>query len=133
MALTETAEVQFVPRDRRGRMITAAIVGIGKFGGRELTTGSDLDLFVVYGDGVAGSRDDPGGTDGDEVVEAHVFYDHAVEGARLHPRRHHGSRRGLPRGSAAAPRLEGQRLCLETSTPSAVTTGNGRIPGSGRR
>ena len=72
------AEVYGVPRDRRGRMITAAIVGIGKFGGRELTTGSDLDLFVVYGDGVAGSmmtRTDGRG----EAVEAHVFYDRAVE------------------------------------------------------
>jgi glutamate-ammonia-ligase adenylyltransferase len=79
MALDEVAEQYGVPRDRRGRMITAAIVGIGKFGGRELTTGSDLDLFVVYGDGVAGSTDDPGKTDGREPVEAHVFYDRAVE------------------------------------------------------
>ncbi len=79
MALEETAEAYGVPRDRRGRMIAAAIVGIGKFGGRELTTGSDLDLFVVYGDGVAGSDDDPGRTDGAEAVEAHVFYDRAVE------------------------------------------------------
>jgi glutamate-ammonia-ligase adenylyltransferase len=46
-------------------------VGIGKFGGRELTTGSDLDLFVVY--------EQPGATDGAAPVEAHVFYDQAVE------------------------------------------------------
>jgi glutamate-ammonia-ligase adenylyltransferase len=60
-----------VPRDRSGRLIPAVIIGLGKFGGRELTTGSDLDLFVVYGgDGV---------TDGPEPVEAHVFYDRAVE------------------------------------------------------
>src|SRR6185436_21190942 len=77
MALEETAEAYGVPRDRRGRLIPAAIVGIGKFGGRELTTGSDLDLFVVYGDGVAGSQEDPGRTDGAEAVEAHVFYDRA--------------------------------------------------------
>jgi len=52
-------------------MIPAAIIGIGKFGGRELTTGSDLDLFVVYRS--------PGWTDGLAPVEAHVFYGRAVE------------------------------------------------------
>lgn len=60
-----------VPRDARGRLVPAAIIGLGKFGGRELTTGSDLDLFVVYGG--------DGTTDGPEPVEAHVFYDRAVE------------------------------------------------------
>jgi glutamate-ammonia-ligase adenylyltransferase len=40
------------------------IVGLGKLGGRELTAGSDLDLFVVYG-----AEDD--------VV--HAFYSGAVE------------------------------------------------------
>ncbi len=79
MALVEVVAQHGVPRDARGRMITAAIIGIGKFGGRELTTGSDLDVFVVYGDGVAGSPADPGQTDGPDPVEAHVFYDHAVE------------------------------------------------------
>jgi hypothetical protein len=44
---------------------------IGKFGGRELTTGSDLDLFVVY--------ERAGSTDGASPVEAHVFYDRVVE------------------------------------------------------
>ncbi len=29
--------------------VPAVIVGVGKLGGRELTAGSDLDLFVVYG------------------------------------------------------------------------------------
>src|SRR6266545_3608365 len=71
MALEETAAQYGVPRDAAGRMIPAAIIGIGKFGGRELTTGSDLDLFVVYG--CAGWTDGPG------PVEAHVFYGHAVE------------------------------------------------------
>jgi len=79
IALEEVVEQFGVPRSAGGRMITAAIVGIGKFGGRELTTGSDLDLFVVYGDGVAGSAADPGYTDGPGRVEAHVFYDRAVE------------------------------------------------------
>jgi glutamate-ammonia-ligase adenylyltransferase len=79
MALEEAAEQFGAPRSAGGGMIGAAIIGIGKFGGRELTTGSDLDLFVVYGDGVAGSAEDPGHTDGPERVEAHVFYDRAVE------------------------------------------------------
>jgi len=71
MALGETAETFGAPRDAAGRMITACVIGLGKFGGRELSTGSDLDLFVVYGGA--------GETDGSERVEAHVFYDRAVE------------------------------------------------------
>jgi len=71
LALEETAAQLGVPRDGAGRMIPAAIIGIGKFGGRELTTGSDLDLFVVYGGA--------GETDGPEAVEAHVFYGRVVE------------------------------------------------------
>jgi glutamate-ammonia-ligase adenylyltransferase len=72
LALEQTvAQHGGVPRDDRGRLVPAAIIGLGKFGGRELTTGSDLDLFVVYGGA--------GFTDGDPPVEAHVFYDHAVE------------------------------------------------------
>jgi glutamate-ammonia-ligase adenylyltransferase len=71
MALDETAAELGVPRDEAGRVIPAAIIGLGKFGGRELTTGSDLDLFVVYGG--------PGRTDGASPVEAHVFYGRAVE------------------------------------------------------
>lgn len=45
------------------RLSPAVIVGLGKFGGRELATGSDLDLFVVY--------------EGDD--DAHSFYDRVVE------------------------------------------------------
>src|SRR6266851_4999991 len=71
MALGETAEVFGVPRDAAGRLIPACIIGLGKFGGRELSTGSDLDLFVVYGGA--------GETDGFERVEAHMFYARAVE------------------------------------------------------
>ncbi|HUG37566.1 MAG TPA: bifunctional [glutamate--ammonia ligase]-adenylyl-L-tyrosine phosphorylase/[glutamate--ammonia-ligase] adenylyltransferase [Candidatus Limnocylindrales bacterium] len=71
LALDETAQAHGVPRDAKGRFIDAALVGLGKFGGRELTTGSDLDMFVIY----AG----PGETDGPEPGEAHVFYDRAVE------------------------------------------------------
>ncbi len=71
MALGRTVEAHGVPRDAEGRFVPAVIVGLGKFGGRELSTGSDLDLFVVY--------EGPGQTDGAESVEAHVFYDRAVE------------------------------------------------------
>jgi [glutamine synthetase] adenylyltransferase / [glutamine synthetase]-adenylyl-L-tyrosine phosphorylase len=45
--------------------VPAVIVGLGKLGGRELTAGSDLDLFVVYG-----AEDDD---------RAHAFYGAAVE------------------------------------------------------
>jgi glutamate-ammonia-ligase adenylyltransferase len=48
------------------------MVGLGKLGGRELTTGSDLDLFVIYGE-------DEAETDGAERVDAHTFYSGAVE------------------------------------------------------
>ena len=60
-----------MPRDARGRFIDAVIVGVGKFGGRELSTGSDLDLFVVF--------DADGMTDGPAPIEAAVFYHQAVE------------------------------------------------------
>jgi glutamate-ammonia-ligase adenylyltransferase len=72
MAVEDVAAQYGVPRDGAGHFIPAVIVGLGKFGGRELTTGSDLDLFVVYGRA--------GWTDGPERVEAHTFYDRAVEG-----------------------------------------------------
>ena len=71
MALEQVTSLYGVPRGADGRFIPAVIVGLGKFGGRELSTGSDLDLFVIY--------EGPGQTDGSESVEAHVFYDRAVE------------------------------------------------------
>jgi len=46
-------------------------VGLGKLGGRELVTGSDLDLFVVFGE--------DGKTDGADPVDAHWFYSLAAE------------------------------------------------------
>jgi len=60
-----------VPRDTSGRFVPAVIVGMGKLGGRELITGSDLDLFVVFGE--------DGETDGAERIDAHWFYSLAVE------------------------------------------------------
>jgi len=75
VALGTQVERHGVPRDAAGRSIPAVIVGVGKLGGRELTTGSDLDLFVVFdtpgpGDGM---------TDGAAPVDAHTFYSGAVE------------------------------------------------------
>jgi glutamate-ammonia-ligase adenylyltransferase len=75
MALGTQVERHGVPRDTRGRFIPAVIVGVGKLGGRELTTGSDLDLFVVFD--TPGPGDGP--TDGPTPVDAHTFYSGAVE------------------------------------------------------
>ena len=75
LALGAQAERHGVPRDDAGRFIAAVLVGVGKLGGRELTTGSDLDVFVVFD--APGSRD--GMTDGDTPVDAHTFYSGAVE------------------------------------------------------
>ena len=72
LALAAQAERYGVPRDPHGRFVSAAFVGLGKLGGRELTTGSDLDLFVVFDDGESL-------TDGAEAVDAHTFYSGAVE------------------------------------------------------
>jgi len=77
MALGAQVERHGVPRDARGRFVPAVIVGLGKLGGRELTTGSDLDLFVTFGRADAGTAD--GETDGPERVDAHTFYSGAVE------------------------------------------------------
>src|SRR5262244_1136398 len=49
VVLESLTERYGVPRDGAGRFIPSVIVGLGKLGGRELVTGSDLDLFVVFG------------------------------------------------------------------------------------
>ena len=77
LAVSAQAERHGVPRDAAGRFIPAAIVGLGKLGGRELTTGSDLDLFVTFGRAAAPVSD--GTTDGRLPVDAHTFYSGAVE------------------------------------------------------
>jgi glutamate-ammonia-ligase adenylyltransferase len=74
LALAAQVERHGVPRDAAGDFVPAVIVGLGKLGGRELTTGSDLDLFVIFGDG-----GDTAVTDGDARVDAHTFYSGAVE------------------------------------------------------
>ncbi len=71
LALAELARRHGVPRNGRGDVIPASIVGLGKLGGRELTTGSDLDLFVVFAE--------DGETDGERRIDAHTFYSAAVE------------------------------------------------------
>jgi glutamate-ammonia-ligase adenylyltransferase len=71
LAYGEAATMSGHPRSSDGGWIPAVVVALGKLGGRELTTGSDLDLFAIY--------EADGRTDGDEPVEAHVFYDRVVE------------------------------------------------------
>lgn len=51
-----------------GRWVPALVVGLGKFGGRELDYGSDLDLVVVYGE-----RGEPAPAD------AASFYDQVAD------------------------------------------------------
>jgi glutamate-ammonia-ligase adenylyltransferase len=77
LALSAQVERHGVPRDAGGRVIPAVVVGLGKLGGRELTTGSDLDLFVTFGRADAAASD--GVTDGGAAVDAHTFYSGAVE------------------------------------------------------
>jgi glutamate-ammonia-ligase adenylyltransferase len=71
LSVEQLAAAHGVPRGDDGAFIGATLIGLGKFGGRELSTGSDLDLFVIYRG--------PGATDGAASVEAHEFYDRAVE------------------------------------------------------
>ena len=71
LVLGDLVERHGVPRTAAGAFIPAVIVGLGKLGGRELTTGSDLDLFVVFAE--------DGETDGARRVDAHTFYSAAVE------------------------------------------------------
>ncbi len=71
LTLEPLVERHGVPRDAAGRFIPAVMVGMGKLGGRELITGSDLDVFVITGD--------EGQTDGDARIDASWFYSLAVE------------------------------------------------------
>jgi glutamate-ammonia-ligase adenylyltransferase len=71
LTLEPLVERHGVPRDAAGRFVPAVVVGLGKLGGRELITGSDLDLFVSFGE--------DGRTDGADPIDAHWFYSLAVE------------------------------------------------------
>jgi glutamate-ammonia-ligase adenylyltransferase len=75
LVLGTQVERHGVPRDAGGRFLPAVMVGVGKLGGRELTTGSDLDVFVVFDAPGPGE----GTTDGGVPVDAHTFYSGAVE------------------------------------------------------
>jgi glutamate-ammonia-ligase adenylyltransferase len=75
LALEAQVQRHGVPRDDAGRFVPAVIVGVGKLGGRELTTGSDLDVFVVFDS----TGDGEGATDGESPVDVHTFYSGAVE------------------------------------------------------
>ncbi len=75
LALAAQTERHGVPRRADGAFIPAVLVGLGKLGGRELATGSDLDVFVTFGE----PGEDDGRTDGPEPVDAHTFYSGAVE------------------------------------------------------
>jgi glutamate-ammonia-ligase adenylyltransferase len=77
LAVGAQVERHGVPRDGAGRFVPAVLVGVGKLGGRELTTGSDLDLFVTFGRADVPVAD--GLTDGPVPVDAHTFYSGAVE------------------------------------------------------
>jgi glutamate-ammonia-ligase adenylyltransferase len=77
LAVTAQAERHGIPHDAAGRFVPAVMVGLGKLGGRELTTGSDLDLFVTFGRAEAPATD--GLTDGAAPVDTHTFYSGAVE------------------------------------------------------
>ena len=87
LALEAQVQRHGVPHAMGGRFVPAVIVGVGKLGGRELTTGSDLDIFVVFDstdEGKRGTRPGcpyptDGGTDGEHPVDVHTFYSGAVE------------------------------------------------------
>src|SRR5205807_6336084 len=71
LTLEPLVERHGVPRDPGGAFVPAVVVGLGKLGGRELITGSDLDLFFVFGA--------DGRTDGRDPIDAHWFYSLAAE------------------------------------------------------
>ena len=93
---SETAAPRRAARPR-GRFVPAAIIGLGKLGGRELTTGSDLDLFVVYG-GAGGS------TDGARAGRGPRLLHRAVEALAGAPGRHHRGRASRSRWTCACGR-----------------------------
>ena len=87
MALGAQVERHGLPRAADGGgFVPAVIVGVGKLGGRELTTGSDLDVFVVFdstGTLPGSPVPDSGTTDGEHPVDARDIRHVAHDGARL--------------------------------------------------
>ena len=70
LAVEEVAQHTGLPLDDAGRPVPWAIFGLGKFGGRELSIASDLELMFVYGgDGTTG---------GDRQIAAGEFFERVV-------------------------------------------------------
>ena len=67
--LDEVARTHGRPRDESGRVPEVAVLGLGKFGGREMGYASDIELVVVYG--FAGRTEQTG-------VDAGVFFEAVV-------------------------------------------------------
>ena len=116
-------EAQGRPRLADGRVCPMALLGLGKFGGRELGYASDLELLVVY--------EGPGKTDAQRHRERRVLRTPGA-GPRGDPRGPRG--RHLPhRPAPAAARQEGPPgqspgpACASTTAPAAKPT-----PSSGR-
>jgi len=67
--VAEVARTHGWPRDEGGRRPPVAVLGLGKFGGREMGYASDIELVVVYG--FAGRTETSG-------VDAGVFFEAVV-------------------------------------------------------
>ncbi|HEY7922028.1 MAG TPA: hypothetical protein VII62_02525 [Vicinamibacteria bacterium] len=67
--LDEVARTHGWPRDEGGRVPPLAVLGLGKFGGREMGYASDIELVVVYG---FGGRTEQTGVDAGVFFEAVV-------------------------------------------------------------
>ena len=67
--LDQVARTHGWPRDESGRVPPVAVLGLGKFGGREMGYASDIELVVVYG--FAGRTEQTG-------VDAGVFFEAVV-------------------------------------------------------
>ena len=63
--LEEVARQHGAPRDEQGKVVPVAILGLGKFGGREMGYASDIELLAVYGG--------PGRTERSGVDAGHFF------------------------------------------------------------
>ncbi|HET6370769.1 MAG TPA: glutamine synthetase adenylyltransferase, partial [Nitrospiria bacterium] len=58
------------PRSESGKIVPLTLLGLGKFGGREMGYASDIELLPVYGS--------PGRTDGRRPVDNRVFFEELV-------------------------------------------------------
>jgi [glutamine synthetase] adenylyltransferase / [glutamine synthetase]-adenylyl-L-tyrosine phosphorylase len=69
VCLEKVAGDHGLPRDERGEACPVAVVGLGKFGGREMGYASDIELVFVYG---APSRTEKTG------IDAGIFFEEVV-------------------------------------------------------